>query len=469
LGNLWPAGVLIALGPAENAAAPGAGSAGEAGEAGEKAGSAGEGAPDRIYPRGTVFFPPEGLRLRAVRAEGEEAWLKGGESLVCRDLAGEDAAAFTAAAMLYRILAGAAGPGAGEGAGSAGEAAPGAGQSAGDTVPEAAGSAAPEALPFPARDADLLHQDMREGVFLPLRLAAPGLKPEAAALVDRALAGVKEALIIKRPPLAAFGELLKAGPLFRELRPEEREILEEERRRYEKKRKLAVGTRRFVVRNTAILGGIAAALVITILIVNSVIASRRDRPTTAGMNSRQVVETYYGAFGQLDHSLMEACVLKKAGKGDIDLVTRFFVTTKVRQAYEYTSTAVISAQDWFDRGAPPTATPIFGVTDLKITRTAGDEAGEEAAYRAKYVLWIPGPADEYEEGPAPIVAVPGPAPEQSAEQSTEQSAGPGTALATGAAAPVEFIPPLGYAYTDEITLIRHQGNWRIARLDRTTE
>jgi hypothetical protein len=426
-GDPWPAGVLVALGPegAGNAPTPGAAAAPSPDGAG-------------LYPSGTVFFPPGALRLRTVRAEGEEAWRRGGESLVCRDLKGEAASSFTAAAMLYRILA-------------------------------AEKAAAPEeSLPFPAQDTDLLHQDMREGVFLPLGLAAPGVKPEAAELVNRALAGLKEALTVKRPPLSAFGELLKGGPLFRELGAEEREKLEEERRRYEKKRKLEVGTRRFVVRNTAILGGIAAGLVIAVLVVNSFIAAQRDRPTTAGMDSRQVVETYYGAFGQLDHTLMEACVLNKAGKGDIDMVTRYFVTTKVRQAYEYTSMAVIPAGDWFEMGAPPTATPIIGVTDLAISPVAGDEAGDEISYRARYILWIPGPADGDDEGPAPIVAVPGPTPEQSgpgAALPPGEAGGPGGAMAPGALA--EFIPPLGYAYTDDITLARPQGNWRITTIDRS--
>ncbi|MDR0643128.1 MAG: hypothetical protein LBG07_11810 [Treponema sp.] len=434
-GTVWPAGVLVSLGPPAAVDNPEAG----------------------LYPQGTVFFPPEGLRLRVVQAEGEESWLAGGESLVCRDLTGEAAVSFSAAAMLYRILALEKDSGAG-------------------------------ALPFPAKDKDLLHQDMREGVFLPLGLAAPGLDPKAAELVDRALAGIKEPMTVKRPPLAAFAELLKEkgaahGPasFFRELGGEELEKLREERLRYEKKRKLAVGTRRFVVRNTAILTGAAAALVIAVLVVNSFISARRDRPNTAGMDSRQVVESYYDAFGELDHTLMEACVLNKAGKGDIDMVTRFFVTTKVRQAYEYTALAVIPAQDWFEMGAPPTATPIIGVTDLAISRLAGDEAGDEISYRARYILWIPGPADENDEGPPPVVAVPGPGPEQGTEQGTgrgpeqgtgqgaEQGTGQGTALPPGAAAPglVEFIPPLGYSFTDELILIRHKGNWRIAKINRS--
>jgi hypothetical protein len=351
---------------------------------------------------------------------------------VCRDLSGEAALSFTAAAMLYRILASEKGSAAG-------------------------------ALPFPAKDADLLHQDMREGVFLPLRLAAPGLESGAADLVDRALAGVRDP--VKRPSPAAIGGLVKGPPLFRELKAGELAKLEEERRRYEKKRNLAVGTRRFVVRNTAVLTGIAVALVIVILVAHSIISSRRSLPTTAGMDSRQVVETYYGAFGDLDHTLMEACVLNKAGRGDIEMVTRFFVTTKVRQAYEYTSSAVVSAGEWFEMGAPPTVTPVIGVTDLAITPLAGDEAGDERSYRAEYILWIPGPADEDDEGPPPIVAVPGPAPEQPAEPPAAQ--GTGFPLGAAGAPAAEFIPPLGYAFTDELTLIRHKGNWRITKIDRS--
>jgi hypothetical protein len=400
--SLWPAGVLVVPASLE----------------------------DGPYPTGTVLFPPEGLRLRVVQAEGEDVWINGGESLVCRDLEGEAAASFTAGAMLYRVLVS-------------------------EKIPP--GEAAP-ALPFPARDKDLLHQDMREGIFLPLRLAAPGLDPVAADLADRALAGSKPP--VSRPSLEAFTKVLeKTGgtALFRELDGGELEKLREERRRFEKKRKLTVGARRFVVRNTAVLAGIGAALVIVSLVVNSMIASRRDRPTTAGMDSRQVVEAYYGAFGKMDHTLMEACVLKKAGKGDIDMVARYFVTSRVRQAYEYTAESVIPAQDWFEMGAPPTGVPIFGVSDLSVARTAGNDADEELRYRAEYILWIPGPGEDNEEGPAPIIAVPGPA------QPADSGLPPGAA----AAGPEEFIPPRGYPFIDELTLVLHKGDWRISNITRT--
>jgi hypothetical protein len=349
-----------------------------------------------------------------------------------------------------------------------------------------------EPLPFPNQDIDLLHQDMREGVFLPLELAAPGLDPVLADLVNRAIAGIKGVAAGKqagpRPSLAELTQSLDrpdadappsiaqskaadapsdaaaeaAGAarsgvadvaaaaaqsgvanFFRVLTAPEQEKIREERERFEKKRKLAVKTRRFVIRNTAIIAGIGVAVVVAILMINSFIAAQRDRPTTAGMDSRQVVEAYYNAFGELDHPRMDSCVIKKAGKDDIDMVTRFFVTSRVRQAYEQGSGGTMPAQNWFATGAPPTAAPIFGVTDLRITQIAGDESNGELNYRAEYTLWIPGAIGGNQDGPPAITAVPGPGPEVE-----------------------DFTPPLGYSFVDELTLIRYKENWRIAKLDR---
>ncbi|MDR0730773.1 MAG: hypothetical protein LBF63_03830 [Treponema sp.] len=420
------------------------------------------------YPVGTMFFPPERLRCRCIQAESGDLWLDGGESLVFQDLTGKAALSFTAGAVLYRIFANAAG-------GALLPDSPAFHRSArgrpvlGPPVLERSG-----ALPFPSRDPEKLHQDMREGVFLPLGLAAPGLDPGIAGLADRAIAGLKGQQA-PRPSLEEFVELL--GPpagaagrppagvaarppaaFFRELSLRERGKLREERERYEKKRNLSVGTRRFLVRNTAIIGGIGAALAVVILFTSSMVSSRRSLPTTEGMDSREVVETYYGAFGALDHTLMEACVIKKAGKGDIDMITRYFVTSRVRQAYEFSS-VMVSAQDWFAAGAPPTAAQVLGVTDLDITWLAGDEDGEEQRYRVDYIIWLPG-TDEDSGG---IVAVPGPAPEPAPDSVPDTGFG---ALGTAVVSLEDFIPPRGYPLIDDLTLIRHKGNWRISRIDR---
>ncbi|MDR0669578.1 MAG: hypothetical protein LBF95_05810 [Treponema sp.] len=440
--GLWPAGVFVVLGG---------------------------GGP---YPRGTMFFPPERLRCRCIQAESGDLWLDSGESLVFQDLAGKAALSFTAGAMLYRIFAqlkaGASERPAFHPSGrlpkepenrrflrSKAAKIHKSGRLLGQPVLERSG-----ALPFPSRDPEKLHQDMREGVFLPLGLAAPGLDPGIAGLVDRAIAGLKGQQA-PRPSPGEFIELLSAaggtaGPtaaFFRELSAREREKLEEERAHYEKKRNLSVGTRRFLVRNTAIISGIAAALAVVILFTSSMVSSRRNLPTTVGMDSREVVETYYGAFATLDHTLMEACVIKKAGKGDIDMITRYFVTSRVRQAYEFSS-VMVSAQDWFDAGAPPTTAQVLGVTDLNVTRIAGEEDDEQVRYRADYIIWLPG-GDEDSGG---IAAVPGPAPEPAL---------PDAGFGTGGVVSVEdFIPPRGYPLIDDLTLIRHKGNWRISQIDR---
>jgi hypothetical protein len=385
------------------------------------------------FPRGTILFSPERLTLRCLQAEGEDRLREGAESLVNPELGGE-AAVFTAGALLYRILTG-----------------------------QAA---------FPNRDLDLLHQDIREGVFLPAHLAAPGLDENLAGLIDRAIAGIPAAGSAKtgagrvrsaragspgsgragageRPGLgelaAALGPAGSGGAaaFFRPLDEEKREKLAGERAQLEKKRKLTVNTRRFVIRNSAILGGSLAAFIALILVAYSIIAGRKDLPTTRDMEPVQVIEAYYNAFGELDHTMMDACVTNRAGKQDIEMVTNFFVLSRVRQAYEYTPDIIISAQKWQDQGSPLTRSQVFGVTDLDIRQTGGDESADQVRYRASYTLWIPGEAD----GSADPL------------QDSLSAAPPAAEAEQGSL-------PRGYPITDELTLVRRKGNWRISGLER---
>ncbi|MDR3191461.1 MAG: hypothetical protein LBT87_00165 [Treponema sp.] len=391
------------------------------------------------FPRGTLLFSPERLAVRCLQAEGEDRWREGAESLINPELGGE-AAVFTAGALLYRILTGQA--------------------------------------PFPNRNIDLLHQDIREGVFLPARFAAPGLDEDLAKLMDRAMAGLpapgsaktrsvrtgsvrnsptggigsgKAGSVTGRPDLgelaAAIGPAGSGGAalFFRPLDEETQERLAEERAQLEKKRKLTVNTRRFVIRNSAILGGSLAALVALLLVAYSIIAGRKDLPTTRGMEPLQVIEAYYNAFGELDHTMMDACVINKAGKRDIEMVTNFFVLSRVRQAYEYVPDIMLPAQKWRDQGSPLTKSQVFGVTDLDIRQTGGDERADQVQYRASYTLWIPAESDS------------------SADPDTRD--GP-SAGANPAAEAEQGSLPRGYPITDELTMVRRKGDWRISGLER---
>jgi hypothetical protein len=376
-----------------------------------------------LYPAGAlvdlaanrILFPPERLVMRSLQAEGDDAWLDGAESLVNPELPVEDAEAFTAGAILYRILSG---------------------------MP-----------PFPNRDRDLLHQDIREGVFLPARLAAPGLDEKIAALVDQAIASSRNASEKKRPSLTEFGELLgpvhsrKARSFFRSLDEAEAAKLAEEKEQFQKKKELAVNTRRFVIRNISIITGICVAVLIAVLIARSIVVSQASLPTTAGMESAEVIQSYYGAFGDMDHTLMDACVIKKAGKGDIEMVTNLYVMSRVRQAYESSAGTSISAQQWIDSGAQPTESQVFGVSDLDIRKIRGDESSDEIRYRASFILWLPAQMGS-------------PAGDNNAESIEDEP------IDDFNMPRMEAELPKGYPFTDELTLIRHKGNWRIAEIVR---
>ena len=364
-----------------------------------------------VSPAGTVFFPPEGLISRCLRAEGDEAWLRGSEVYVHPDLTGKEAAAFSAAAMLYRVFAG---------------------------TPA-----------FTGGDAEALHQNIREGVFLPVNMAAPGLEKTTAALINAALVEDRKgggpggrpdpALFLdKLKPLreaSSPGSAAGAAVFFHPLPEAERKKINEEAARYGKKQTTAVQTRRFIIRNMALIAGFAAAALVAVLIGRSIAASRASLPSTAGMDSAQVVRAYYDSFGALNHQMMEAAVIQKAGKADIEMVTNFFVISKVREAYEHTRSPVIPAQEWRDAGSPPAAVPVFGVSDLEIEKISGDEDGEETRYSSSLILWLP--VSSPEEGDR----------------------------APAAAGPEDPGPPLPHPYTDELSLIRHKGNWRIAEIN----
>jgi hypothetical protein len=328
----------------------------------------------------SIFFPPERLVRRALEAEGDEAWLQGAESWVHPDLSGEAGDAFTAAALAYRIFCG---------------------------VP-----------PFSNRNADLVREDIREGVFSPIRLAAPGLDEALSGLIDGAMASTAQAArsskgglsgkaaaaaqrafagkapAVGKSSLEALGQRLgapgsaRAAAYFRPLNDAERKKIEAEKEQFRKKAAIAIKSKRFLRRNAAILGTAAAVLVIAALIVFSTMRSRAALPTTEGMSPPEVIAAYYGAFASLDHTLMSACVLKKAGSEDISLVTNVFLVNRTRQAYEMTN-PTLSAQDWLDAGSPPAFVAVFGVTGLEITGL-DEEAGDgEVRYRADYTLWMP--------------------------------------------------------------------------------
>jgi hypothetical protein len=383
-----------------------------------------------VAPDGTLLFCPPSVARRSLEAENR--WITGGERWIHPDLRGEEAIVFTAATLLYQLFAG--------------------------------------APPFLNTDIEVLHQDMRESVYLPINLAVPGLNGELAALVKSAFVSTKDTQSAaprhaphhtprsvqravqhtQRPELTRLRDFLggfgsaKADSYVQAVSEDVRTRIGTEREQFLKKSGLTVKTKRFVIRNTTVLAVCLAAFVSVGLIVRSTIESRASLPTTRGMATAEVVETYYGAFATLDHQLMEACVLKntnKIGKGDVEMVTNLFVLNRVQQAYEYVD-MMVPAQQWVDAGSPPTNLTVFGVSGLQLEVLDSDESDGETTFRASYTLWLPGtyrPLEEGEEEPNPF---------------------------SQEAANADMPPPWGVPYTDTLKLTWTKDAWRITDITR---
>jgi hypothetical protein len=355
------------------------------------------------FPPGTLLFPPERLVKRCIEAEG----IGSAGERIHPDLAGNEGSAYSAGVMLYEIFC-----------------------------------ATP---PFSREDPLLVRQDIREGIFMPPELAAPGLDKDLAKLISRALAPAKQKSGAEPRPAPQTMEQFLGPPGSRSRDSwlklpgkEELSKIRLEQEQYKKRKNLEVRTRRFLVRNTALISGLCIAALLLFLGVRDFIKNQEGKPSTAGMSPLEVVETYYGAFGKLDHETMSACALNKAGKQDIEMVINFFVITRMRGAYETGIDNFIAAGEWKESGSPPTDKIIFGVTDLEIRKLGGDESGGETRFEASYLLWMPASAVD-------------------AEQDSVEHSSPDQAPPQGSR---------GIPNTDRLRLVIHKGAWRIAELER---
>jgi len=342
------------------------------------------------FPAGTVFFPPARLLKRYLEGAEAERWIH-------LDLQGAEAVSFSAAAMLYRVFCG---------------------------VP-----------PFAKDNLDELRQDIREGVFTPPALAAPGLDPELAALISRAMSCGKEGRPAPEDLSACLGPVPRpVSSWFRPLTEEERSRLRAEQEHYSSRKTRAVKTRRFMSRNTALLAGAAVAVVLVFLSILGINRHLAEQPNTRGMSPVEVIDAYYAAFSALDPIMMRACVTGRAGRRDIEMVANLFAVSRIRQAFEIElgQAAFFPAQQWLDAGQPFTEQIVFGITDLSIRELSRTETS--ARFEAEYTLWMPG-AFFVEDGETPALE--------------------------------DMPPPGSLAFRDRLYLALHRGAWRITEIYRT--
>ena len=359
------------------------------------------------YPQGTVFFPPARLLWRCIEAEGSTAQLDA-ERWTHPDLKGQEIISFSAGVMLYRIFCG--------------------------------------THPFPGDNRDETLRNIREGVFVPPDLAAPGLDQQMSGMISDAMGRTQQEKNLKQRPspntIADFISSPFSRPVSSWIKPlsdEEKNKIKTEREQYNKKKTLAVRTRRFISRNTTTIAVSIAAMIALLLFVRGTIRHRSELPTTKGMTPIEVAEAYYGAFGDLDHTLMDACVTGKAGKEDILMVMNLFVISRVRQAYEMTQDNFISAQEWVEEGSPATERSVFGITDLTVNVLSESDGG--FSLEADYTLWMPG---SYFQDEAPTADKPG------KEEFTT-------------------LPPVSISTRDLLELKLIKNTWRITNIERKSK
>jgi len=311
-----------------------------------------------VSKEGNVFFAPEHISGRCIFIEGIEI-----DKYNCPDLIGMDATAFCAGVMLYKVLTG----------------------------------------NHPYLSADIF-QDMREGVFLPVHLAAPGINAQLSELIQEALMLPAKKKNKKNTVIKSSIDILKGiieiltgrenkavsvSSLFETMSLERTKQFEKEKKNYLFSKNKILKAKRYIINNKYLLIGITIGVAFTLFIILSTVINISTRPTTEGMSPVTVVTAYYDAFSSLNHQFMEACI-QGADRSDINAASSYYAVLKQRQAYEGAkATSIVQARVWKEMGGQLPAPNVFGVTDLKVTHIGGEEDEGLIVFRAVYNLWSP--------------------------------------------------------------------------------
>jgi hypothetical protein len=355
----------------------------------------------------SVFFPPPALARTAADAESQDgfAWLRSAVRWMHPDRRHEEALAWTSAACLYRIFTG---------------------EEPFD-LPALSGG---QSLDVETAALALL-SDIREGVCVPMRLAAPGLDNAIAAYIDAALIPHPRNSGGGLPPFPQFHPEIEKN--YRPLSDAERSSALRQKTAFLLAARSKASRKRFLVRNKPVLLGASAALLILVFFAGSMINARLSRWSARGLSPGEIVNAYYTAFGKLDHEVMSACVLKNAGKSDIDMTVNLFVVSKMREAYERKQT-VLDAAEWDGVSPLPPDMQVFGVRLLSVDWPDSDERDGAVTAHARYLLIAPstfsGDAEPVNDGSPPVET------------------------------------PIAAAREDTLTLLWNRDRWQVAQIDR---
>ena len=337
-----------------------------------------------------LFLPPEIHReIRGLRtfAANRDTF----ESFNHPDLKGEALASFGIASILYRVVTG--------------------------------------RFAITGPDAEEIHEQARKLSITPPARLVPDLVPEVS---DFIMAGLGRG---RRGPvtLAEWSKKLvewQSGELFITLSAEDRARALNDVEAREKGSTRSFRRRMFWEKNWKLVAIVAAGVIALGAVLGSILGNVLAPRVTRGYAPPKVVEAFYTSMNTLDHMTMQACVINKAGRGEINEATTLYVTSRVTQGYEGRSN-IVSASEWDKAGRPVLKSPqsLYGVTGLSMTREQGEPT---PVFLVKYDKWSPASAPD-----------------------------------TGKMASLDSIPQSeGHSIVDRVWLKQDKGDWVIYKIDR---
>ena len=245
--------------------------------------------------------------------------------------------------------------------------------------------------PFQAETEEEIHNRIRYARLLPLSLVEPGFREDLSRQIMAGLGG-RDA---PPPSLEEWEEILsgcKREGLHRDITETEREQILARARKEEEKIDKAYRGKVFWQRHWKTVGIVAVAVVVVGALAGSLLKNILAPRQTRGFGPEQVVETFYRSMNDLNHTLMEDCVVEGAGKQTIREVINIYVLSRVSLGYEGT-THVIGADEWDAQGRPALSPPqtVYGVTDLVVRQERGEP---EPVFQVSYTKWVPEPGQD---------------------------------------------------------------------------
>ncbi len=223
----------------------------------------------------------------------------------------------------------------------------------------------------------------------PLHMLQPAISTPIAELIDGVLTGTVARDIESHDRLADLwgprGDHVVETNTSTEVLDQRRAAANESFARTGRREQRKAFRRRYGTRVLAI-----TVAVLLVLSIPATIVRRSLQPSiTTGLEVREVVDLFYDAWTDLDHTLMAEIVARGVARERIREVTDVFVVDRVQTAYGEGG-RLVSVEEWIAAGRPEDGLP-YGVHAVTITIVYQTET--EARAIAEFTIWRPEGSD----------------------------------------------------------------------------